>query len=232
MTSLLCALLAIATVLVAPDRGTREGDQSEPTLLQRFLARLEATPVEYRALRHFEAANPHFHQTATMDVWTEYDKANGFRYQIVSESGSGYIRKRVFLGWLEAEQKMWADREPQHSTFSHENYTFQDGAPSADGLASLVVTPKRKDVLLVEGSVFVHPNEGDLVRIEGKLSKTPSFWTRRVDVVRCYKRMAGVLVPVSFESVASVLIAGRSTFKMTFDYEIINGQRMKPQPTP
>jgi hypothetical protein len=232
MTSLLCALLAIATVLVAPDRGTREGEQSEPTLLQRFLARLEETPVEYRALRHFEASNPHFHQTAAMDVWTEYDKANGFRYQIVSENGSGYIRKRVFLGWLEAEQKMWADREPQHSTFSHENYTFQDGAPSADGLASLVVTPKRKDVLLVEGSVFVHPNEGDLVRIEGKLSKTPSFWTRRVDVVRCYKRMAGVLVPVSFESVASVLIAGRSTFKMTFDYEIINGQRMKSQPAP
>ena len=32
-------------------------------------------------------------------------------------------------------------------------------------LASLVVTPRRKDVLLVEGSVFVHPNEGDLVRI-------------------------------------------------------------------
>jgi hypothetical protein len=44
--------------------------------------------------------------------------------------------------------------------------------------------------------------------------------------------MAGVLVPVSFESVASVLIAGRSTFKMTFDYEIINGQRMKSQPAP
>ena len=73
MTSLLCALLAIATVLVAPDRGTREGEQSEPTLLQRFLARLEETPVEYRALRHFEASNPHFHQTAAMDVWTEYD---------------------------------------------------------------------------------------------------------------------------------------------------------------
>ena len=44
--------------------------------------------------------------------------------------------------------------------------------------------------------------------------------------------MAGVLVPVSFESVASVLIAGRSTFKMTFDYEIINGHRMNSQPAP
>jgi hypothetical protein len=29
-----------------------------------------------------------------------------------------------------------------------------------------------------------------------------------------------------------VLLAGRSTFTMTFDYETINGQRIKPQPTP
>jgi hypothetical protein len=232
MTSLLCALLAIGTVLVAPGRGTREVEQSAPTLLERFLARSEEVPVEYRALRHLEAKSAHFSQGATMEVLTEYDSAKGFRYQILSEAGSSYIRKRVFLGWLEGEQKMWADKEPQHSSFSHENYTFQEGAPSADGLASLVVTPRRKDVLLVEGSVFVHPHEGDLVRIEGKLSKTPSFWTRRVDVVRCYARMAGVLVPMSFESVASVLIAGRSTFKMTFDYEIINGQRMKPLATP
>lgn len=165
-----------------------------------------------------------------MDVWTEYDDANGFRYQVVSEAGSGYIRKKVFLAALDGEQKMWINHEPQRASFSHENYTFQDGAVAPDGLASILVAPRRKDILLVEGSLFVLPNEGDLVRIEGKLSKNPSFWTRRVDIVRRYARMAGVRVPVSFESVANVLIAGRSTFKMTYDYEIINGQRMKPQP--
>jgi len=232
MTSLLCALLAIGIAFVAPERDTREGGQRAQTLLQRFLARVDEPPVEYRALRHLEANNPHFHQSATMDVWTEYDHVNGFRYQVVSEAGSSYIRKRVFLAALDGEQKMWANREPQHAAFSHENYTFQDGAAAADGLVCLLVAPRRKDVLLVEGSVFVQPNEGDLVRIEGKLSKTPSFWTRRVDVVRRYARLAGVRVPVSFESVASVLIAGRSTFKMTYDYEIINGQRMKPQTAP
>jgi len=232
MTSLLCALLAIGIAVVAPDPDTREGGQRAQTLLQRFLARVDEPPVEYRALRHLEANNPHFHQSATMDVWTEYDHTNGFRYQVVSEAGSSYIRKRVFLAALDGEQKMWANREPQHAAFSRENYTFQDGAAAADGLVSLLVAPRRKDVLLVEGSVFVQPNEGDLVRIEGKLSKTPSFWTRRVDVVRRYARLAGVRVPVSFESVASVLVAGRSTFKMTYDYEIINGQRMKPQTAP
>jgi hypothetical protein len=167
-----------------------------------------------------------------MDVWTEFDKAKGFRYEVVSESGSAYIRKKVFLAALDGEQKMWANHEPERASFSRENYTFEDGAPALDGLASLLVTPRRKDMLLVEGAVFVQHNDGELQRIEGRLSKNPSFWTRRVDVIRRYTRLAGVRVPISFESVANVLIAGRSTFKMTYDYEIVNGQRMKPQTTP
>lgn len=230
--SWLCALLAIGNLVVSAHPGTRESILVGPTLLQRFLDRAEEPPFEYRALRHLEASNPHFRQSATMDVWTEYDNANGFRYQVVSEGGSGYIRKKVFLAALDAEQKMWTNREPQRASFSHENYTFQDGAMGADGLASLLVAPRRKDVLLVEGSLFILPNEGDLVRIEGRLSKNPSFWTRHVDVIRRYARLAGVRVPISFESVANLLIAGRSTFKMTYDYEIINGHRMKPQTAP
>jgi hypothetical protein len=58
-----------------------------------------------------------------------------------------------------------------------------------------------------------------LARVEGKLSKTPSVWTRRVDVVRRYERKAGVRVPIAIESVAHVLIAARSTFKMTYEYQ-------------
>ena len=86
--------------------------------------------------------------------------------------------------------------------------------------------PKRKDILLVEGAIFVQPGDVEMTRIEGKLSKTPSFWTRRVEVVRKYERKAGVRVPISIESVAHVLIAGRSTFKMTYEYQTINGQQV------
>jgi hypothetical protein len=36
---------------------------------------------------------------------------------------------------------------------------------------------------------------------------------------------------MEIESVAQVLIAGRSTFRMTYEYESINGQRVgNPQP--
>src|SRR5512138_2408175 len=111
MLSWVCALLAVGTLL-APFDAVVPASGPGATLLERFLARVEEPPVEYRALRHFEASNPHFHQSASMDVWTEFDRAKGFRYEVVSESGSSYIRKKVFLAALEGEQKMWANHEP------------------------------------------------------------------------------------------------------------------------
>ncbi len=167
-----------------------------------------------------------------MEVWTEMDKAGGFRYQVVGEEGSAYIRSHVFRAALEAEQKMWASGEPERAAFTLANYEFEDRGRSHDGLASVAVIPRRKDVLLVDGTIFALPDDGELVRIDGRLSKAPSFWTRRVEVVRQYQRLAGVHVPVSLESTAHVMIAGVSTFRMTYDYETINGQRVgSPQPT-
>jgi hypothetical protein len=118
---------------------------------------------------------------------------------------------------------MWADSEPQRAGFTHANYEFSDGGLSAEGLAWLRVKPRRQDVLLVEGFLFVEPEDGALARIEGKLSKAPSKWTRRVEIVKRYERVGDARVPVSTESVAHVFIAGRSTFRMTYDYETVNG---------
>jgi hypothetical protein len=200
------------------------------SILQRFLAKDDGPPVEYRALRHLEAHNVHFRANAWMDAWTEYDHGNGFQFQIVAEGGSGYIRKHVLRAALEAEQKMWAARAPQRAAFTTDNYEFRDRG-AVEGLASLGVKPRRRDVLLIEGAIFVEPDDGELRRIEGQLSKAPSMWTRRVDIVRRYERLGGVRVPVSIESVAHVLIAGHSTFRMTYEYESVNGQEIgRPQP--
>jgi hypothetical protein len=85
--------------------------------------------------------------------------------------------------------------------------------------------------MLVAGSIYVNPDDGELVRLEGRLIKPPSFWTRRVDIVRWYRRFAGIRLPVALESMANVRIAGESTFRVTYDYEIVNGQRVgSPQP--
>ena len=91
--------------------------------------------------------------------------------------------------------------------------------------------PRRKDLLLLEGSIFLRPEDAELVRIEGRPSKSPSFWTRQVEIVRRFQRFAGVRMPITFESSANVFIAGRSTFRMTYEYETVNGQSVgDPRP--
>jgi hypothetical protein len=155
----------------------------------------------------------------------------GFQYQIVGEGGSGFVRGKVLRPWLDSEKKMWTAGDPERAALTHANYAFTDKGITPDGLAWLSVKSRRKDLLLVDGSIFVNPDDGDLVRIEGRLSKTPSFWTRRVEVVRHYRRINGIRLPVAIESIASVLVAGRSTFKMIYEYETINDERVgSPQP--
>jgi hypothetical protein len=199
-------------------------------VIERFLAREDNGPTQYRALRRLDARNLHFGASAWMDVWTDADATGGFRYQVASEGGSAYIRRKVFLAALDREEKMWREGEPQRAQLNLTNYLIQDEGVT-DGLASLAITPRRKDVLLIDGWLFVKQDDGDLVRIEGHLSKVPSLWTRHVEIVRRYGRIQGVHVPIEIDSVAQVLIAGRSTFSMTYEYESINGERVgDPQP--
>ena len=223
MVSSVVALLGAAAMAAEPS-------SPSPVILQRFLALDDPTPTQYRVLRHVEASNDRFEKSAWMDVWAEAD-ASGFRYTIIGEGGSEYIRSKVFRASLETERKMWASGEADKSTVTSANYVFEDLGAQADGLASLKVKPRRKDLLLVDGSIFLNPHDGELVRMEGKLSKAPSFWTRRVEIVRWYQRIAGFRMPTALESVAHVMIAGRSTFKMTYEYESVDGHRVgNPQP--
>jgi len=219
--------LLVAVLTAYPSARTAE---LPGAILERFLSVPDPTPHQVRALRHLEARNDHFDTSAWMDVWTDVDR-NGFRYQVVDEGGSDYIRSHVLVAALASEQQMWRSGAIDRASLTPDNYEFESGAIQPDGLVSLSVKPRHKDALFVDGSIYLNPEDGDLVRLEGRLVKSPSFWTRRVDIVRWFRRFAGVRMPVAVESVANVRIAGRSTFRMSYEYESVNGERVgNPQP--
>jgi hypothetical protein len=216
------ALVGALIVLLAVV-GTSAAEVCTSDELQRVFDADTPSVHGYRALRHLEARNGRFDKTAWMDVWTDADRETGFRYKIAAMGGSHYIYSRVFIPALETEREMWATGAPERAAINLKNYMFAS-CNSDGGLSRITVTPRRKDVLLVEGAIFVRPESGDLVRVQGLLSKTPSVWTRRVEIVRHYERIGGVRMPTAFETLVSVLIAGQSTFKMTYEYETVNGQ--------
>jgi hypothetical protein len=217
------AAAACSAIAAAGNTTTANASSTGLPVLDRFFTTDARAPEQYRALRRLDAENGKFNARAWMDVWTELDE-RGFRYEVAAKGGSNYIHTKVFIASLDTERRMWSPDSGGRGAISPANYHFEDVGVDPSGLVWVGVIPKRKDVLLVQGSIFLRPQDGDLVRIQGLLSKTPSFWTRRVEITRDYERIAGVRLPVTMETTASIRFAGKSTFTTTFEYESVNGE--------
>ncbi len=219
-TNLQWALGFTLLLTAAAGVGAAEGPSSGPA--ERFLAAREEPVTQYRAYRRMHARSEHFNQEGWLEAWTELD-GKGFRYTVVSEKGSEYVRNKVLKAILKREQELVANGQCGRSEITADNYEFKS-APESDGERHVILKPKRKDVLLVDGRMVLSQDGSDLLRVEGRLSKNPSFWTGLVNVIRHYARLDGVRVPVSTESVAKVKFAGTSRMEVHYEYETINGR--------
>lgn len=200
---------------------------TDQVVVQRFLSRTDEPLTRYRALRRLEARCDRFNKHGWLEAWTALGP-EGFKYEIVREGGSEYIRNKVLLPVLENEARLFATGAASRSALTSENYELLDGEPVEPGVVKLLARPKRREVALVDGALFVTEEEADLLRVEGRLAKSPSFWIKRVDVVRRYGRVGGMRVPVRLDSVAQMRLAGLSTLSMTYEYEMINGVSVAP----
>jgi hypothetical protein len=177
---------------------------------------------EYRALRRMHASTEKAKHEAWLEAWTEL-KDGRFSYQIVSERGSEAVRGKVLRAMLEREEELVNSGNMMKGDLTAANYEFSEPGRDADGTRVVQLKPKRNDPLLVEGRAVLNDG-GDLVRVEGRLSKNPSFWTSLVNIVRRYARVGGVRVPVATETTAKVKFVGTSQLEVLYEYESVNGR--------
>jgi hypothetical protein len=213
------ALVILAATAAVP---VLEAANQEPAAhcIQRFLAKEEAQPA-YRAVRRLEARNGD--RQGWLEALTEYSPETGFRYDVTNEGGSGYIRHKVLRAVLDGEREVIAQGEAARAALTPSNYTFDPVGVGEDGLAAVLVSPRRKERVLVTGTMFLRPDAGDLVRLQGRLAKSPSFWVKNVDIVRTYERIRGAVMPVLLESQAELRMLGTATLRMTYTYSDVGG---------
>jgi hypothetical protein len=212
-------LLAVAAAgcLIRPTEAvtTPEAHAAITGALEAFLAR-PAIPHEYRASRRLEASG--VGQRGWLEAQTSFSPASGFLYEVIEEGGSGFIRSRVLHSLLDEERRLIAQKATPQVALSRANYRFAPEALGADGLAVVSITPLRKERALIDGRIFLTPADGVLMRVEGRLARTPSFWVSRVNVVRTYERINGVVMPVSLQTTAQLRLFGSSSLRMTYHY--------------
>jgi hypothetical protein len=216
------AVLGCSTILMPRPVALYADDPSPEVTLERFLASRGRRAPSYRAFRRLEATSTKLNATGWIEAVTEFDAETGLRYRILAEEGSGRIRG-VLKGVLDGERQATQPGKSRAAALTLENYEFEAIPAEADGLVAVRVKPRRREPALVDGTIYVTANDGDLVRVEGRLAKSPSFWTRSVDVVRRYERRAGTSMVVEVRSRADVKFAGPSDFVMSYAYESVNG---------
>jgi len=197
--------------------------QAEP-ILERAAARFNiVAPPPYRAFRRLEGGLTGS-KRGWLEAWTEFVPGRGFTYEVVGEGGHEYVRNKVLRNLLSNEQDLIARGQPLRAPLVSKNYDLADGGVMEGGLHRIILKPVRKSDGILNGTLLMDPTAGSLVRLEGRLLKSPSFWVRDVDVTWKYARLGGHDLPVEMISSGRVRLFGRSTFKMVYDYVTIDGQ--------
>jgi hypothetical protein len=228
---MLCFVAVMLPMAMAAPRLTASNTHTAAAAeqsMRQFLAQGDE-PHAYRATRRLEAR--HRQNVGWIEAVTEYSPATGFSYRITAEGGSDQLRDKVLRKILEGEREAVAKGEIGRATLAPCNYEFQPAGVDDAGLAAVLLSPRRKEHMLVDGTMFLRPVDGELVRVQGRLAKSPSFWVKSVDIVRSYDRINGAVVPVALDTTAQVRMFGTATLRMTYDYDEIDGQPVGRQLT-
>ena len=181
------------------------------TRMMQFDAQRQSELTGYTATRRYVAVNKKRRAEMVVRVTCASDGAKQF--SIVSEEGSGSIRKHVFYKLLNEETEA-SGRGTRNSTrLTPENYDFQlIGQETLEtGLTYvLAVKPKTANKYLIDGKIWVNAADYAIVRIEGQPAKNPSFWVRSVHFVHTYQKVHQFWLASSTLTTSHILIFGAS----------------------
>jgi hypothetical protein len=159
-------------------------------------------------------------QSAEMMVRMTYTWPGRKKFEILSESGSNTIQKRVFQRLLDAEE----DASRRDARLTSSNYDFQAvGTEVVEGRPCYVLrlTPRASRKYLIQGRAWVDAADFAVLRVEGEPLETGSFWVKSTQVVQTYRDIGGFWLPARVESESEVRIFGRAHLTIeSLDYKL------------
>jgi hypothetical protein len=211
------ALSTLAVVLSTVTSASSQAGDSLPSsdeLVARMLRRdLErrSESTGYTALRRYAAVNHdrHAEMLVRVDCFSDGVK----QFTILSEKGSGSIRKHVFYKMLSEESEASRRDTRDSSRITPANYRFaivgQETLDSGPAYVMAII-PKTENRYLIDGRIWVDAKDYSIVRIEGQPARNPSFWVHDVHFVHTYQKVGQFWFASATRSTSEVRIFGHS----------------------
>jgi outer membrane lipoprotein-sorting protein len=176
--------------------------------------------LDYSCVRRYSLENKRFHTTAEMTVRMTWRQPGEKSFEVLSEKGSGPVRKRVLRKMLDAELEAAARESGSDTRINPVNYTFTLAGSAVDERGRscylLDMVPKTPNRFLIRGRIWVDAEEFAIVRIEGSPAQNPSFWVRKTTFVHRYEKFGDQWLPVSNQSATEALMFGHTD--VTIEY--------------
>jgi hypothetical protein len=107
-------------------------------------------------------------------------------YQILEVLGDRTVKQQVIARYLSAEKEA-AGQPSSQVAITAANYRFHFRAVSESNGAEAYlfdIIPRKKRVGLIRGELWIDPVTGAVLRESGRMVRSPSFFIRRIDVIR------------------------------------------------
>ncbi len=235
-----CLLYALAFLAACSSAVAQPATVSAPLSADEVMRRVVAmNELRAKALESYSSLRSYHlechcvsHKKADMVVRADYRAPNRKEFTIVSESGSGTVRDRVFKKLLEAEQESMREENQQRSAITPENYTFQVSdykRTDTDEFYVLEAEPRTKNKFLFRGCIWVNAKDFAITRVEGEPAVNPSWWTLKTDFKRSYQRIGDFWLPESNQSETKVRIFGTAVLSIEYrEYQITQAAGISP----
>ncbi len=179
--------------------------------MMQFDAQRQSELTGYTATRHYVAVNKS--RRAEMLVHVDCASDGAKQFTVLSEEGSGSIRKHVFYKLLSEEKEASRHGTRNSTRLIPANYDFQlVGQEKLETGPAYVlqVSPKTANKYLIDGKIWVDANDYSIVRIEGQPARNPSFWVRNVHFVHTYEKVGPFWFASATDTKSEIRIFGSS----------------------
>ena len=183
---------------------------------------------ECTSIRSYFLENKRFNKTAETTVKATYRRPGDKEFEVLSQSGSGVLQRKVFRRMLDSE--MEATKEPMREAtqITPDNYDFLfTGVDHDRGRRAFVfeISPKVWNKFMIKARIWLDSEDFAITRIEGSPAKSPSIWMRRTTFVQTYQKHGAFWMAASNVWETDMTLFGHTSIQILYsDY------RFNPDP--
>lgn len=176
-------------------------------------AQQSAQLAAYSAVTVIRAELPETSQQGEFELQRKFEAPHTLLFTPVHFSGDGFVKSSVITRLLQSEVDHVQKDDPALTAISLANYkfTYKGASHVHDRLVHVYqVKPHKKRPGLFKGRIYLDAHTGTLVRAEGSVVKSPSFFVKHIEFLQDFADVQSFTLPVHMHSEAKARIVGRA----------------------